>query len=112
MTTVDRAAEELSTLIESPQFATLATGAALLPPQLIETFGVSGPAARASGVDCDLRRSEPYLGYAELASLISNQTSRSAGDAQARFVQLAEEVLTSTALVRACVRRLRRSRGR
>ena len=43
----------------------------MLSPELIHAYGVSGPIARASGVDLDLRRDEPYLAYGEL------RTSRS-----------------------------------
>ena len=32
-----------------------------------KAYGVSGPVARASGLDVDLRRDEPYLAYGELA---------------------------------------------
>jgi len=32
----------------------------------VHAYGVSGPIARGSGVDFDLRRDEPYLGYGEL----------------------------------------------
>ena len=32
----------------------------------VDAYGVSGPIARASGVDFDLRRDEPYLAYGEL----------------------------------------------
>ena len=34
--------------------------------ETVQAYGVSGPIARASGVDFDLRRDEPYLGYGEL----------------------------------------------
>ena len=41
-------------------------GVGVLTPATITSYGVSGPIARASGVDMDLRRDEPYLAYAEL----------------------------------------------
>ena len=53
-------------------------------PETIAQYGVSGPAARASGIDLDLRRQQPYLGYAELAELITPPES-TAGDAQSRL---------------------------
>ena len=34
--------------------------------ETVYAYGVSGPIARASGVDVDLRRDHPYLAYAEL----------------------------------------------
>ena len=41
-------------------------GVGVLSPAMIAAYGVSGPIARASGVDLDLRRDEPYLAYAGL----------------------------------------------
>ena len=41
-------------------------GVGVLSPEQIHAYGVSGPIARASGVDLDLRRDEPYLAYGEL----------------------------------------------
>ena len=38
-------------------------GVGVLSPELVHAYGVSGPIARASGVDLDLRRDEPYLAY-------------------------------------------------
>ena len=43
-------------------------GVGVLAPETIAQYGVSGPIARASGVDFDLRRDEPYLAYDELTA--------------------------------------------
>ncbi len=40
-------------------------GIGIISPQMIDDFGVTGPMARASGVDIDLRRDEPYAAYSE-----------------------------------------------
>ncbi|CAM5713306.1 NADH-quinone oxidoreductase subunit D 1 [Streptomyces badius] len=37
----------------------------VLSAEAVHAYGVSGPIARASGVDFDLRRDEPYLAYGE-----------------------------------------------
>ena len=42
----------------------------LSPPSWSHAYGVSGPIARASGVDFDLRRDEPYLAYGELPDVL------------------------------------------
>ncbi len=68
-------------------------------------FGASGPVARASGVDLDLRRDDSYLAYAELGELLTVPT-RSAGDAAARYEVLLEQVPVSLDLMSACVDRL------
>ena len=80
-------------------------GVAVLEPETIAQYGVSGPAARASGVDLDLRTQQPYLAYAELADLIARPAA-TYGDAWSRLRTLAEEMVTSARLVRACVDRL------
>ncbi len=68
-------------------------------------FGVSGPAARASGVGFDLRRDEPYLAYGELAGVLRVVT-RPEGDCLARFECLLEQVSVSLDLADACASRL------
>ncbi len=47
-------------------FRARTVGVGVLSPELISQYGVSGPIARASGVDFDLRRDDPYLAYDEL----------------------------------------------
>ena len=42
------------------------TRGVVLSSEAIHAYGVSGPIARASGVDFDLRRDEPYLAYPQL----------------------------------------------
>ncbi len=68
-------------------------------------FGVSGPAARASGVGFDLRRDEPYLAYRELADVLWVVT-RTEGDCLARFECLLDQVSASLELADACASRL------
>jgi NADH-quinone oxidoreductase subunit D len=100
-----RVAEVVLTMIESPPFAGLTRGVGLLDVKTIQQFGVSGPAARASGVDLDLRLQLPYLAYPELAGLIAAPEHRS-GDAQSRLSVLAQEMAISASLVSACIDRL------
>ena len=64
------------------------------------SYGVSGPVARGSGVDVDLRRDDPYLSYDALDVPV---VLRSAGDAAARFSCLLEQVQVSLDLVLACL---------
>ncbi|WP_461023836.1 NADH-quinone oxidoreductase subunit D [Thalassiella azotivora] len=72
-------------------------------------YGVSGPIARASGVDLDLRRDEPYLAYGELFAPggPGRVVTRTEGDSLARFECLLEQVHVSLDLAEACVDRLR-----
>ena len=105
-----RLAAALREMIMGPVITAATAGVAVLRPETIAQYGVSGPAARASGVDLDLRRQQPYLGYAELAELITLPES-TAGDAQSRLAVLAEEMIISASLVDACVDRLRSLSG-
>ncbi len=47
-------------------FRARTVGVGVVSPEVVRQYGVSGPVARASGVDFDLRRDEPYLAYGEL----------------------------------------------
>jgi NADH-quinone oxidoreductase subunit D len=78
-------------------------GVGVLSPEIIHSYGVSGPVARASGVDLDLRRDEPYLAYGELDVPV---VTRSAGDCYARFECLLQQVHVSLDLADACLDRL------
>jgi len=78
-------------------------GVGVLSSQQIHAYGVSGPIARASGVDLDLRRDEPYLAYGELDVPV---VTRSAGDCLARFECLMEQVQVSLDLADQCLDRL------
>ncbi|GAA3409975.1 NADH-quinone oxidoreductase subunit D [Streptosporangium vulgare] len=78
-------------------------GVGVLDRETVMQYGVSGPIARASGVDVDLRRDEPYLAYGELPVKV---VTRSAGDCHARFEVLLEQVKVSLDLADACVERL------
>ncbi|GGP03642.1 NADH-quinone oxidoreductase subunit D 1 [Nonomuraea glycinis] len=79
-------------------------GVGVLSHEQIMQYGVSGPVARASGVDFDLRRDDPYLAYPELPVKV---VTRSAGDCHARFEVLLEQLKVSLDLADACVDRLR-----
>jgi NADH-quinone oxidoreductase subunit D len=89
----------------SERFRSRTRDVGVLTGEQVRQFGVSGPAARASGVDFDLRRDEPYLAYAELAGSLRVVT-RGDGDCLARFECLLDQVTVSLDLVDACASRL------
>ena len=66
-------------------------------------YGVSGPVARASGVDLDLRRDDPYLAYQSLEVPV---VLRSSGDAAGRFACLLDQVSVSLDLALECLTQL------
>ncbi|MGW6793597.1 NADH-quinone oxidoreductase subunit D [Streptomyces chartreusis] len=80
-------------------------GVGALTPEAVHAYGVSGPIARASGVDFDLRRDEPYLAYGELGDVLRVVT-RQQGDCLARFECLLEQTHVALDLADACLDRL------
>jgi NADH-quinone oxidoreductase subunit D len=78
-------------------------GVGVLSPDVAAAYGVSGPIARASGLDFDLRRDEPYLAYGELDVPV---VTRTAGDCLARFECLLDQVQASLNLAEVCADRL------
>ncbi len=63
---------------------------------LVKAYGVTGPAARAAGLDLDLRRLDPYLSYAghDVALPVGGR-----GDAVGRIRQWAAEVRATVPLI-------------
>jgi NADH-quinone oxidoreductase subunit D len=84
-------------------------GVGVLSRETAAAYGVSGPIARAAGLDLDLRRDEPYLAYGELFSGDGpgRVVTRTEGDCLARFEVLMEQVHVSLDLAEACVDRMR-----
>jgi NADH-quinone oxidoreductase subunit D len=106
VTAVRRGVAQIDRLIMGNEiFRARTRGVGVLTREQIEQFGVSGPIARAAGVDFDLRRDEPYLAYGELADVLRVPT-RTEGDCLARFECLLEQVYVSLDLAEACVDKL------
>jgi len=84
--------------IDGPELAEVLAsayaGVAVLRAEEALGFGASGPVARASGVDLDLRRDDPCLPYPPFEI-----PTDSAGDARARVRMLVEELAPSIGLV-------------
>jgi NADH-quinone oxidoreductase subunit D len=101
--------DDLDRLIRHDEdFLARTVGVGVLSPATVSAYGVSGPVARASGVDIDLRRDEPYLAYGELAVPV---VTRTAGDCQSRFEVLLDQVSVSLDLVGQCLSRVDRLTG-
>ncbi|MFG2714987.1 NADH-quinone oxidoreductase subunit D [Streptomyces goshikiensis] len=80
-------------------------GVGVLSAEAVHAYGVSGPIARASGVDFDLRRDEPYLAYGELQDVLKVVT-RTEGDCLARFECLLDQTHNALDLAVACLDRM------
>jgi NADH:ubiquinone oxidoreductase subunit D len=93
--------------VAQDRFRASTGGVGVLTPAQVRQYGVSGPAARACGVDFDLRRDEPYLAYGQLAGVLRVPT-RTAGDCLARFECLGDQLAVSLDLAQECAVRLSR----
>ena len=80
-------------------------GVGVLDTATVQAYGVSGPIARASGLDVDLRRDAPYLAYGELFGEDGpgRVVTRTDGDCLARLEVLLEQVQVSLDLVEHCL---------
>ena len=97
---------DLDTLIRGNEiFHARTRGVGVLSREQILQYGVSGPIARASGVNLDLRRDEPYLAYGQLQDVL-RVVVRESGDCLARFECLLDQVYASLDLADACLDRL------
>jgi NADH-quinone oxidoreductase subunit D len=72
-------------------------------------LGQSGPNLRASGVDWDLRRDQPYLAYDQVDFRVPCYPN---GDVYDRYRVRMDEMAESTRIIDQCLRRLERMKGR
>ena len=84
-------------------------GAGAVNMTLAAALGASGVVARATGIDTDLRRDEPYAAYGDLGV---SGISAAAGDVLARFNVRAQEAQESLRLIREALPRLSPGRVR
>jgi len=82
-------------------------GVAVLAREDALAFGASGPVARGSGVDLDLRRDDPYLPYPDRLDVPTGTV----GDAAGRISLLVDEIAVSVGLVEWAAARLAESGG-
>ncbi|MEV4514972.1 NADH-quinone oxidoreductase subunit D [Dactylosporangium sp. NPDC049525] len=98
---VRRRMPDLDNLIRRNEiFLARTVGVGVLSAADAAAYGASGPVARASGLDFDLRRDEPYLAYGALTVPVVTRTT---GDCHARFEVLLDQVYASLDLAQACL---------
>lgn len=90
-------------LTYNPIFEARTRGVGVLSREDAIAWGASGPIARASGVDYDLRRDDPYLVYDQLEFNVPVET---AGDVWARYVVRMKEIEESIKLIRQALDRM------
>jgi len=102
---VRRGLDPLAEFLASADVVERTRGVGVLTREQVLAFGVSGPMARASGVDLDLRRDDPSLAYAELRDAgVLRVVTRDQGDAHARLEVMLEQTAVSLDLVEECLR--------
>jgi len=72
----------------------------ILPPETAKSYGATGPVARGSGIDYDLRRDDPYGYYDELDWDVITEDGC---DNYARLLVRLQEVEESAKIIRQCV---------
>jgi NADH-quinone oxidoreductase subunit D len=98
---VRRGMPDLDNLIRKNEiFMARTVGIGVFTAEQAAAFGASGPVARASGLDFDLRRDEPYLAYGDLDVQVVTRTT---GDCHARFECMLDQVYVSLDLAEACL---------
>lgn len=78
-------------------------GVGVITQELAYSHAVTGPLARAAGVDYDLRRDRPYMGYEAFEFEVITET---AGDAYARYKVRLREMRESLKILRQALDRL------
>lgn len=78
-------------------------GVGVLTPDDIRAFGAVGPTARASGVDIDVRRDDPYAAYGMVEWMV---VTGKAGDVYDKVMVRILEMYESHAIISQCLRKL------
>jgi NADH-quinone oxidoreductase subunit D len=105
-----KAVDEYETLLTRNQIWLERTkGLGPLSAEDAVALGQSGPVLRASGVDWDLRREQPYLAYDQVDFRVPVYTH---GDVYDRYRVRMDEMRESTRIVEQCLNRLERMDGK
>lgn len=106
-TILDETAETLQrfrdSFLENPIFLERTRGVGVISREDALNYGLSGPIARASGVDYDLRRFRPYLGYQNYQF---NTPVYTEGDSYTRYIIRLDEMDESIRIVRQALEQL------
>jgi NADH-quinone oxidoreductase subunit D len=95
---IERRVDEYEAMLEDNPFFTMRTkGVGVISTALAQDIGISGPLLRASGVDWDLRRNQPYSSYEDFTFTVPVET---AGDCYARYKVRMVEFRQSIRIVR------------
>ncbi len=93
---IDRLPDYENLLLGNEIFKQRTIGVGVLEKEVAYSYGVSGPIARGSGIDFDVRKDEPYLVYDQFDFQVSTAPN---GDCFDRFWVLVHEVVESAKIV-------------
>lgn len=100
----DKTWQEIDTLITGNEiFMKRTQGVGFIDGQQAISYSITGPIARASGVDWDLRVHRPYGAYRDIPV---NQVTREEGDCFARYIVRLYEMKESVRIIRAAIDKL------
>jgi NADH-quinone oxidoreductase subunit D len=91
-----RISEYEAMLSENPIFIERTKGIGVINPDEAVHWGITGPMLRASGVNFDLRKVEPYMGYEQYDFNVPTHTD---SDTYARYLVRMEEMRQSLRIV-------------
>jgi NADH-quinone oxidoreductase subunit D len=92
-----------SLLTKNPLMLDRTAKIGVLPKETALTYGVTGPMLRASGVEWDLRKARPYMGYEQYDFHVPTSQH---GDTQARYSVRIAEMRESLKIVRQALDKL------
>ena len=78
-------------------------GIGVISPEEAIDWGMSGPSIRASGVNIDVRKDEPYLFYDQVDF---NVPTRTEGDVYARYACRMDEMWESVKIIEQCLEKM------
>ncbi|HEX2049792.1 MAG TPA: NADH-quinone oxidoreductase subunit D [Actinomycetota bacterium] len=94
--TIERLPDYENLLLGNEIFKQRTIGVGILPKEVAYSYGVSGPIARGSDIDMDVRKDEPYLVYEDFDFDVSTAPN---GDCFDRFWVLVHETYQSARIV-------------
>ncbi len=94
--------------LDDPVLTARLKGVGVLSKEDAIAYAAVGPTARASGVDIDVRRDEPYAAYGLVDWQVITQEG---GDVLAKTVVRLLECFESMKIIRQCLERLRKVKG-
>ena len=104
LNTIPRRIDEYEDLLtKNPLLLERLLGIGVLTKEMALSYGITGPILRASGVDWDLRKKRPYMGYEQYDF---NVPVREEGDNYARYLVRVQEMRESIKIVEQALNKL------